>query len=90
MAIEDFGQNTRTGRLTDAPRAGKKEGMCNVVGGQCIFQCAGHMLLPDDIFEAGRPVFPSGYDELAHIGAKLGEKLDRGGIKQSKEGEKIK
>ena len=57
-AVQPLGDDPRGGGLADAAHAGQHEGMGDAVGREGVAQGAHHRLLPDQVGEGLRPVFP--------------------------------
>src|SRR6056297_2074903 len=64
LAVQHLGQDTRTGRFSDATRAAKQESVCQMLTFQRIFQRFRNMPLSHHFREALRPVLPRRYHIL--------------------------
>jgi hypothetical protein len=67
-AVDGLGHDTGTCGLAHASRTAKQEGLRQGVVADGVLQRVGDGALRYDGVEGHRPIFPSGYDEIFHIG----------------------
>lgn len=78
LAVDGFGQDTGAGGFADPTRAAEQKRLCQVVGGDGVFEGIGDVGLSHDRAEGRGAVFSGGYDEIFHSRRKLADGSGKG------------